>query len=53
MKKILLDKSINRFLSQDIKSKINLPPFNNSAVDGYALCKNDIKNNKKKLYCYA
>mgnify|MGYP001321235073 CR=1 FL=1 len=48
--KILLDKSINRFLNQDIKSKINLPPFNNSAVDGYALCKNDIKNNKKKLY---
>ena len=47
---ILLDKSVNRFLNQDIKSKINLPPFKNSAVDGYALCKNDIINNKKKLY---
>ena len=33
---ILLDRSINRFLNKDIKSKINLPPFNNSAVDGYA-----------------
>ena len=47
--KITLDKSINRFLNQDIISKINLPPFNNSAVDGYALCKNDIINNNKKL----
>ena len=46
---ILLDRSINRFLNKDIKSKINLPPFNNSAVDGYALCKNDIINNNKKL----
>ena len=46
---ILLDRSINRFLNKDIKSKINLPPFNNSAVDGYALYKSDIINNKKKL----
>ena len=47
--KILLDKSMNRFFFFFIKSKINLPPFNNSAVDGYALCKNDIINNKNKL----
>ena len=36
--------------SSDIISKINIPPFNNSAVDGYALHKKDIKT-KKKLKC--
>ena len=39
-----------RFLSTDLNSKINLPPFNNSAVDGYALHTKDLKNNKI-LYC--
>ncbi len=32
-----------RILAEDIKSKINVPPFNNSAVDGYAILKSDIK----------
>ena len=31
--------SNGRILSEDLKSQINLPPFNNSAVDGYALIK--------------
>ena len=35
-----------RILSQDLKSKINLPPFNNSAVDGYAIIKKDLNSNK-------
>ena len=47
--KILLERSVNRFLNKNIKSQINLPPFNNSAVDGYALYKSDIINNKKIL----
>ncbi len=47
--KILLDKSLGRYLNVDLRSKINLPPFNNSAVDGYALLKNDILNKNKKL----
>ena len=34
--------------SQDIKSQINIPPFNNSAVDGYALLKKDL--NLKTLF---
>jgi len=34
-----------RILSENIKSKINLPPFNNSAVDGYALLKEDLHVN--------
>ena len=42
-----LEKSDNRFLDQNIISKINLPPFKNSAVDGYSVLKSDIlkKNN--------
>ena len=46
---ISLDKSLGRFLDQNIISRINLPPFNNSAVDGYALTTNDIKENNKNL----
>ena len=46
---IALEDSNNRFLSKTIKSKINLPPFKNSAVDGYALLKNDILKNNNKL----
>ena len=44
-----LQNSQGRFLFEDLKSKINIPPFNNSAVDGYALLKNDL--NKKYFYC--
>ena len=32
----------NRFLAKPIVSLINLPPFNNSAVDGYALHDEDV-----------
>ncbi len=46
-----LSKSNLRIIAKDIKSKLNLPPFNNSAVDGYAVHKKDI-NNKKKIKCY-
>ena len=47
--KISLGRSLGRYLNVDLRSKINLPPFNNSAVDGYALLKNDILNKNKKL----
>ena len=36
--------SEERFVSKDIQSSINLPPFNNSAVDGYAIHDKDIEN---------
>ncbi|MDP7196972.1 MAG: molybdopterin molybdenumtransferase MoeA, partial [SAR202 cluster bacterium] len=39
-----------RILSSDIISSINLPPFNNSAVDGYAV-HNDNLHNSMKLKC--
>ncbi|MDC0226564.1 molybdopterin molybdotransferase MoeA [Alphaproteobacteria bacterium] len=47
--KVLLEKSLGRFLAKNLKSEINLPPFKNSAVDGYAILKKDIMQNKKNL----
>ena len=43
--KIKLDQALGRILSKDIISKINVPSFNNSAVDGYAFKYSDL--NKK------
>ena len=48
--KVNLENSDDRFLYENIKSKINLPPFNNSAVDGYAILKADLKT-KKIFFC--
>ncbi len=48
--KVNLENSEDRFLYEDVTSKINLPPFNNSAVDGYAVLKADLKN-KKPFFC--
>ncbi len=39
--------SEERFLNKDIQSSINLPPFKNSAVDGYAILDNDIENQQE------
>ena len=40
---LLLGQALNRYLSEDIYSDLNLPIFSQSAVDGYALCvKTDI-----------
>ncbi|MBU1013340.1 MAG: molybdopterin molybdotransferase MoeA [Bacteroidetes bacterium] len=39
---VALDKSLNRVLAQDVFSDINMPPFNKSAMDGYACRKEDI-----------
>ena len=35
--------SLNRVLAEDIYSSLNLPPFDNSAMDGYALIASDTK----------
>jgi len=45
--KIKLDQALGRILSKDIISKINVPAFNNSAVDGYAF-KYSVLNKKKE-----
>mgnify|MGYP003956135965 CR=1 FL=1 len=39
----------DKILAENIRSKIDLPPFKNSAVDGYALLKNDLNNKQKKI----
>lgn len=42
---IYLPQSLGRVLAENIHSSIDLPPFNNSAMDGYAFRFEDIKNN--------
>lgn len=32
-----LENALDRVISQDIESPVNVPPFNNSAMDGYAI----------------
>ncbi len=48
--KVELSIAEGRILSRDIISTINLPPFNNSAVDGYAV-HNENLNSAKRLKC--
>jgi len=37
-----LEDCLGRVLAVDIQSPLNMPPFDNSAMDGYALCANDL-----------
>ncbi len=39
----------DKILAENIYSKIDLPPFKNSAVDGYAILKRDLNNKQKKI----
>jgi len=39
----------DKILAENIYSKINLPPFKNAAVDGYALLKKDLNKSQKKI----
>lgn len=41
---VILLNALNRVLAEDIFSDINMPPFNKSAMDGYACRREDIKN---------
>ena len=41
---IELDQSLMYTLATDIKSPINMPPFNQSAMDGYAVGSDDTDN---------
>ena len=49
---ISLSNSENRILADSVLSKINHPPFKNSAVDGYALNDKDINKNGNKKISY-
>jgi len=42
VEKVSLEKAAGRFLADKIISPINLPPFDNSAMDGYALRAQDV-----------
>ena len=39
----------DKILAENIYSKIDLPPFKNSAVDGYAIFKTDLNSMNKKI----
>ena len=36
--------ALNRILAEDIHSDVAMPPFNKSAMDGFACRKSDLKN---------
>ena len=44
--KVNIKKSIGLYLAEDIKSNINIPPQDNSAVDGFAI---NFSNHKRTL----
>ena len=41
---VLLTSCLGRIIATDIKSPLNMPPFNNSAMDGYAIKAKDLKH---------
>jgi len=43
-KKLDLNNSLGYVLAEDVKSDMNMPPFNKSAMDGYACKESDIGN---------
>ncbi len=47
--RVLFSESLNRILAEDVKSDIEMPPFNKSAVDGYACRKEDIDSGFREL----
>src|SRR5689334_24678203 len=40
--RVSLREALGRVIAADIVAAVNLPPFDNSAVDGYAVCGEDI-----------
>lgn len=51
--KVSFDKSFRRVLAEDLESKVNVPPFDRSAMDGFAVRAEDTfgadENNPKEL----
>ena len=44
VEKVPLDQALGRVLTEDVVSRINNPPLDNSAMDGYALIAEDIES---------
>ncbi|WP_455366133.1 molybdopterin molybdotransferase MoeA, partial [Kaarinaea lacus] len=45
---VAIENALNRVLAEPVKSALNVPPYTNSAMDGYAIQGNDIPANGKK-----
>ncbi|MBL7071425.1 MAG: molybdopterin molybdotransferase MoeA [Candidatus Omnitrophica bacterium] len=48
---VLVDNSVGRSLAEDVYSKLQMPPFNKSAMDGYALKAIDVTDSHVRLKC--
>jgi len=46
---VSLNDSLFRVLAEDVRSDIDIPPFNKSAMDGYACRRSDLKNTLEVL----
>ena len=44
VEKVSLDNALGRILAEDIVAKVNNPPMDNSAMDGYAVIAADIQS---------
>ena len=44
---VAIDECVNRVLATDVNAKINVPAFNNSAMDGYAILHSDLAIEKQ------
>jgi len=42
--RIGIDSAVNRILAEDIRSDVDMPPFNKAAMDGYACRREDLGN---------
>jgi len=51
VERVLVEDSIGRVLMEDVYSNIEMPRFNKSAMDGYAVKAKDIKRTPAKLRC--
>ncbi len=46
---IAIDEALGRVLAQDIVSQINVPAYNNSAMDGFAICGDDYERGLRRF----
>jgi len=49
IEKVGLSEALSRFLAEDIVATCDVPPHDNSAVDGYAVCHSDLSANRETL----
>lgn len=51
IKKVSLDKAMGNILAENIQASLDMPPFNKSAMDGYAVRSTDLKTIPQELKC--